>query len=215
MATEPLLALAALGLTHVVTLPLVLLLPRSPAPHAADGHAQPEPDDVDERTARRMLVLFRTGLASSYVLMASIAPLLPHVLGALGLTAAAKTPMAAIWMTARVGMFLVMERWHGWHGRYRTAVWAGALMCAGAALTLTSPLFGEDTGRVIIAAGLVALGSGVGAVYAAAIYYAMHAGPAAVDSGGKHEAMIGVGYTVGPFVALAIGSAFGLFFVAG
>jgi hypothetical protein len=39
-------------------------------------------------------------------------------------------------------------------------------------------------------------------VYSGAIYYAMEVGQSEVEAGGKHEALIGTGYTVGPGVLL-------------
>lgn len=50
--------------------------------------------------------------------------------------------------------------------------------------------------------GLVLFGFGAATVYAAALYYAMEVGAAEVDAGGTHEAMIGVGYSVGPLCSL-------------
>jgi hypothetical protein len=42
----------------------------------------------------------------------------------------------------------------------------------------------------------------MGVVYYAALYYAMSVGRAEVDAGGTHEALIGVGYTIGPLASL-------------
>ena len=46
-------------------------------------------------------------------------------------------------------------------------------------------------------------GVGMGAVYYAALYYGLAVGHADVDAGGTHEGLIGVGYCLGPLVALA------------
>ena len=57
-------------------------------------------------------------------------------------------------------------------------------------------------------AGLVALGIGMATIYSGALYYALVVGQAEVEAGGTHEALIGVGYTVGPLCGLlAIGAA--------
>ena len=69
-------------------------------------------------------------------------------------------------------------------------------MVGGVALALLAP----NVGLAIL--GLLAFGVGVGGVYAAALYYAMAVGASEVDAGGKHEATIGAGYTIGPLAAL-------------
>jgi hypothetical protein len=71
---------------------------------------------------------------------------------------------------------------------------------------------GEGPAGIAIACvGLVAFGAGLALIYVAALYYAMHVGGGgqnSVDEGGKHEALIGAGYTVGPLCGLgAVGLA--------
>ena len=55
--------------------------------------------------------------------------------------------------------------------------------------------------------GLALFGLGLSVTYSAAIYYALEVGQSEVQAGGKHEALIGVGYTFGPFVGLAASQA--------
>src|SRR5690606_24106982 len=81
-----------------------------------------------------------------------------------------------------------------------------ALLLAGFAMTVLSPLLGPGTPAVLlIGAGLAVLGVGLGVIYAGAIYYAMEVGKAEVEAGGTHEALIGLGYTLGPACGLAAG----------
>jgi hypothetical protein len=47
----------------------------------------------------------------------------------------------------------------------------------------------------------------VGTIYAGAFYYAMAVGAAEVEAGGKHEALIGAGYCLGPVCGLLAGKA--------
>ena len=63
--------------------------------------------------------------------------------------------------------------------------------------------------------GVACLGTGLGIIYYAALYYAMAVGRAAVEAGGVHEGLIGAGYTCGPLagllgVAIAPGRAAGI-----
>ena len=54
----------------------------------------------------------------------------------------------------------------------------------------------------VLVAGLFAYGAGMGVIYYASLYYVMAVGAAAVDAGGNFEALIGVGYCVGPLLGL-------------
>jgi hypothetical protein len=54
----------------------------------------------------------------------------------------------------------------------------------------------------MLAAGLVALGLGQGAIYYSAIYYGLAVGAAEVEAGGIHEALVGMGYFIGPGIGL-------------
>ena len=102
---------------------------------------------------------------------------------------------------ARLLAFIVLERWHAWHGRRRTLIWSGGAMALGFAGVLLAP------DKWWMVGALTVLGVGIGTTYAAALYYAMEAGDANVDAGGAHEAMIGVGYMSGPLAALvAVGA---------
>ena len=51
-------------------------------------------------------------------------------------------------------------------------------------------------------AGLLAFGLGQGILYYAALYYGMAVGQGQVEQGGRHEAIIGLGYLGGPALAL-------------
>jgi hypothetical protein len=50
--------------------------------------------------------------------------------------------------------------------------------------------------------GLLVFGVGMGLTYYAAFYYALAVGHAEVDAGGTFEALIGLGYCVGPLLGL-------------
>lgn len=206
MENQPRLILGLLGVAMFATAVLLAWFPREPAPHVEEDASEHE---IDPDRAIRLLRVFRISLLGSYALHSALTPLLPHLLEDMGLSEKQKTPFASIWMASRLGMFILMERWHGWHGRWRTVWWACGLMLAGFAVCSVSPVIasqsGDASGLWAMGIGLGFLGAGIGAVYAAALYYAMEAGPAAVESGGKHEGMIGLGYTAGPVMALVIG----------
>ena len=106
-------------------------------------------------------------------------------------------------MAARVVAFTLMERWHGWHGRWSIPlIGAAILLIAFAGLILAPTQLPLDSARIVFVVSLLGFGVGVGIIYTAALYYAMHVGAAEVDAGGVHETLIGIGYTIGPACGL-------------
>jgi hypothetical protein len=134
-------------------------------------------------------------LPFSYVVAAALAPVLPHRLASLGAGAAASL-LAALWMAARFVVLLVMWRSSFWHGRWETLAIGGVALVGGLALVVLSPAL------PLLLGGLLLFGVGMGLIYYAALYYSMAVGHAAVDAGGGFEALIGVGYCLGPLLGL-------------
>jgi hypothetical protein len=165
------------------------LTPR-PAPHpAAPASAAIGPEyPWLLRTASWLLPL-------SYVISSTLAPVLPHRLAAVGVGAPASA-LAAVWMAARFAALFAMWRTNFWHGRWETLLIAASALIAGVALVLLS-----STPLGLIA-GLVLYGVGMGLIYYSTLYYAMAIGHGAVDAGGNFEALIGLGYVVGPSMGL-------------
>lgn len=193
---RPLGVLAGLAAVHLASLALLRLLPEAPARHV-ENHEPHPPIYV------RLLFAHRILLAAGYVVMFALSPYLPTLLGRLGVRAALETPFASIWLLARVATFFAMERWHGWHGRWSVAVWGSALLLLGFGLAVMAPdLAAPPLALALLGLGLAGFGVGIASLYSAALYYALEVGSAEVDAGGKHEALIGVGYTVGPLCGL-------------
>lgn len=203
MGTAPLAVLGALGVVHAVCVPMLALIGREPGTAAAlrPGRARRHAGFADADAlarAKRLCVAFRFAMLMSYVLISAVTPMYPDLLGRLGVSAAGKTLLASVWMGTRVGMFVLMERWHGWHGRWSPLWWASVFFAVGLALSM-APL-----GAAWFVAALAAYGVAQGALYAGAFHYAMEVGEAKVDAGGVHEALIGTGYMVGPLAALVV-----------
>ncbi len=122
--------------------------------------------------------------------------MLPQRLAAVGV-GGGKSFLAAGWMAMRFVVLLVMWRSRFWHGRWGTLLAAGAALAAGLALVLV----GGSAPALI--AGLLVYGGGMGLTYHASLYYAMAVGRGAVDASGAFEALIGVGYCLGPLLGIA------------
>ena len=91
----------------------------------------------------------------------------------------------------------VMSRVLFWHGKWSALAMAGSALAGGLALVL---LAGTAVG---IVTGLAVFGVGMGLTYCLALYYSLSVGKGAVDAGGGFEALIGLGYLVGPLLGLA------------
>lgn len=165
-------------------------LPAHPAPHDRAAGAQ-----AVGPTYRALLAAASWLLPASYVVSATLAPILPHRLAAVGAGGAASL-VAAAWMGTRFLALAVMWRTHFWHGRWTTLAAGAAALVGGLALVLLARAL------PVLVAGLFAYGAGMGIIYYASLYYVMAVGAAAVDAGGNFEALIGVGYCLGPLLGL-------------
>ena len=163
----------------------------------------PEPPPLDHAAAAPVastypLLLWssRVLLPVSYLLLDALSPLLPGVWARTGVPLAWAAALSSTWMVARFGIFVLLSRWSGWRGRPGMLVTGALVLLAGFAVALS----GSTAAAVL--AGLVAFGIGQGAVYYAALYYGMAVGHGEVEQGGRHEAVIGLGYLGGPALAL-------------
>lgn len=192
-ASTPLTKWAIIGLAGLNMLALVTLrwFPSRPGAHGEEAGI---PEETIEYPA--LLRSARVLLPLSYLLVGTISPLMPYLVAHLNVEDAWKTPATATWMIARVLAMAVMWRLSFWHGRWGTLLFAGVGMAAGFVMIVTA-------GSVsMLLAGLFLFGAAQGVVYFAALYYAMAVGRAAVDAGGMHEGLIGVGYAIGPMLGL-------------
>jgi hypothetical protein len=196
--SHPLDVLTVLAAIYVGAGLSVLALPPYPARHLPDPHGLVPPD------YRPLLRIFRLQLPVSFMVVAVVEPFLPTALSAIAVEPAWKTPAAATWMTTRVGAFILLERWHGWHGRWWMTYAPAAAMLLGFGLSAAAPLVGPEWGLLTLLTGLGLFGLGIGAIYHAAFHYAMEVGEAEVDAAGVHEALIGAGYTLGPACGLTL-----------
>ena len=173
----------------------LLILPKfrpNPKPHGSEA-----PFDESGPRYRYLLRASRYLLPSSYVLVSVLSPLLPYRMESLGVAVEWQTPLTSVWMAARVAVLIAMWKLASWHGRWSTLVVAGITMSIGfVSVVLTPNLVGMTL-------GLTLLGTGVGMTYYAALYYALAVGHAEVEAGGTHEALIGLGYTIGPLIGWA------------
>ncbi|MDX2132641.1 MAG: hypothetical protein SFY69_11385 [Planctomycetota bacterium] len=195
--TAPALAIALVSLMHAGALVLLPRFAPEPAPHL-DGAHEPHPP-----VYAHLLFTFRLLLPMSYVVMAALGPYLPRAAERVEIPGAWQAFIPIAWLLPRVLTFEVMRRWERWHGRWYLPIAGGCLLVGSFALTLGSAWFAPGIDAAVLLAGLLGFGVALGVIYTAAIYYAMEVGQAEVNAGGTHEALIGVGYTIGPAFGLA------------
>ncbi|MBY0308078.1 MAG: hypothetical protein K2Q09_04990 [Phycisphaerales bacterium] len=186
---------AVMGAVHLLA--LTLLLWHNPHPGSHDQTAHPTPPSYAP-----LLSLHRALMPASYLVCYALSPFLPTMSDALRLADRWQAVFASIWLGARPVTFFIMDHWNGWHGTKFTATAGSACVLGGFAGCVLSVFLAPGAGVVLAALSLAVFGSGMAMIYVAALYYAMEVGAAAVDEGGKHETLIGVGYTVGPLCGL-------------
>lgn len=197
------LMLALLGGVHLLSAGALARFDRRPAPHGPGG-ADPE-DHADADRYARLLRVFRTLLPASYLVSSALGAYLPTIMDRLPLETSWHTPIAGAWLLARVFTFWTLQHWHGWHGRWGAPVAGIGLLVVGFAACICSTLLpGGELGVALVVAGLLCFGAGMATIYVGALYYALASSDERVDSGGTHEALIGLGYTGGPACGLGV-----------
>lgn len=171
-----------------------LAFPPSP-PHFNETHPARAPSALLDGY-RKLLVAARIAMLGSYMMMYVLAPLMPDIMRNVGFGTAAAARAAGVLDLARFASFLGLFAYAGWHGRKMP------IFCAIFALPVGfgAALFGSSAPSVL--AGEVLFGAAAGFLYTAALYYAQLVENASVDAGGAHEALIGVGYALGPAAGL-------------
>jgi MFS family permease len=191
MQTEARMAIVLLGALHAVALIPLMRFERSPGKHDHESSAT-----AVQREYPFLLRAAHTLLPMAYVMVSAMGALMPYLMNDLHLDTAVQTPTASIWMWARIVSMAIMWQLGFWHGRW------GTLLLGAVAMTLGFAMIVAGVSVPLMACGLVMFGAGMGIIYYAALYYAMSVGKAEVDAGGTFEALIGVGYAVGPLTGL-------------
>ncbi|MFG0258788.1 MAG: hypothetical protein ACF8LK_00435, partial [Phycisphaerales bacterium JB041] len=197
----PLGVLLVFGVLQLASTALLIPMGREPGRHLPE-HLEPHPPVYVP-----LLTTFRLLLPTSYFVVSIWSPYAPDVLDRLAVDVGWQTPVAATWMLSRFVVFIAMERWHGWHGRWWLVAVGAVGMVGGIGIALAAPLVGGPLGVGLLLAGLALLGIGNGVIYVASLYYAMEVGAGEVEAGGTHEALIGMGFAGGPLTGLlAVGA---------
>lgn len=190
-ASRTLLVLAPISLLSIFLLRWFPARPAAHPPEHAHTHIAPQ--------YAYLLRATRFVMPTSYIFISVIGPVLPFLLRDLAIDDAMKTPIASVWMFARMFTVVLLAQLTFWHGRWSTLA-VGISLLAGGFATI---VLATDVSMLMI--GLTLFGAGHGIIYYAGLYYAMAVGGAEVDAGGRFEALIGVGYVIGPVAGMLAG----------
>jgi hypothetical protein len=180
---------------QLLSLVLLLRVPSRPV-RLPEDHPALLPAEEAARCGR-LLVANRWMMMASYAAMFVLAPLIPSLLRGLGYGVESAAALSGLTDASRLAAFVIMGLFGGWHGRIGLTLACIGLLPAGFALILA----GGASVPVIL--GMVAFGFVSGAIYYAALYYALVCHNAAVEAGGHHEALIGGACALGPLAGLA------------
>ena len=133
----------------------------------------------------------------AYVAINTVAATMPMLASRLELSPMMVGFFCSIWFFARLGTFLILWLWPGWHYRLSWFLASyGLLMVSFVGLSL---------GRLVwvVVLSQVTFGIAIGLIYYSSLYYSMDAGDSKGDHGGIHESAIGAGIFLGPAVGAA------------
>src|SRR5260370_32021517 len=188
---------ACIHLAQLALLPsLSARSPQTPAP--IKGPAPPPPHKPEEaafhQPVRPETFLKLAWLANpfAYVAIYTVLAAIPSLARRLELSTAESGFFCSLWFFVRLGAFVFLWRWSGWHYRFRWLFAAFvALILSFATLLLAGQFW-------VLLLAQVAFGAAVGLIYYSSLFYSMDVGETKGEPGGFHEAAIGAGIFAGP-----------------
>jgi predicted MFS family arabinose efflux permease len=133
----------------------------------------------------------------AYVAVNTLFAVMPGLAIKLGLSPTKVGLFCSVWLFGRLGAFITLWQWTGWHYRFRWMVAGFILLIASFMLILlASKLW-------IVVVAQIFFGFAAGLMYYASLFYSMDVGEASASHGGLHEAAIGLGVCLGTGVGAA------------
>ena len=193
---------------HAASAALILLFPASPGDvadpvMAAPAHPQAEAELLRQRTLA--LWLSRIALPAMYVVSNSLMAMMPSMPVLQQLSPVWQTIFASVWIVARWVMFLLLTATAFWHTRPRLLLIAALGLLVSFLVTTTPPsqLLPElnlslRVDLTLLVLGQIGLGIAMGLIYMSSLYFGMVLSEGSTEHGGYHEALIGLGFVLGP-----------------
>lgn len=184
---------------HLAQAGLLLWLSRNAAgEHVAEAsHVVLEQIELNPRPIARARTFLRMAWLANpfaYVAINTVVAVVPSLARQLNLSPALAGVVCSIWFFARLGTFLLLWLWNGWHYRLGWFLGAYLLLVATFATLLLVP------NLPVLVLAQVGFGFALGLIYYSSLYYSMNVGEAKGEHGGVHEAAIGAGIFAGPAI---------------
>ena len=159
----------------------------------------PLPDPNRPTPARAKTFLRMAWLANpfAYVAVNTLLAVMPGIAHKFQLSPMFAGFVCSLWCFVRLGAFVVLLRWAGWHYRFRWLAASFAVLILSFATILLSP------NLVVLITAQIFFGGAIGLIYYSSLFYSMDASETKSEHGGIHEAAIGAGNCVGPAVGAA------------
>src|ERR1044071_346962 len=153
-----------------------------------------EPNPRPVAKARSFLAMAWLANPFAYIAINTSIAVMPGVARRLGLSTMVAGFCCSIWCFARLGAFLGLWHWTGWHSRFRWLATAFVALVASFATLVLAPNL-----TTLVAAQLV-FGCALGVIYYSSLFYSMDLSQTKGEHGGIHEAAIGLGNFAGPAI---------------
>ncbi len=158
------------------------------------------PTEIHPHTAARARSFLRMAWLANpfaYIGINTLIAVMPGIARRLELSTMLAGFWGSLWCFARLGTFVGLWLWPGWHYRFRWLL-AAYLGLVGAFITILLA-----SNLPFLVAGQMVFGGAVGLIYYSSLFYSMDIGETKGEHGGIHESAIGLGICAGPAVGAA------------
>ena len=166
-------------------------------PPAAPPPPDPDPDRPSPAKAKSFLRMAWVANPFAYIAINTLIAVIPGLALRLHLSPMLAGFTCSIWCFARLGVFIALWFWTGWHYRFRWLVTSFATLIVTFVLILAAP------NLVVLIVAQIFFGAAIGLIYYSSLFYSMDASEIKSEHGGIHEAVIGAGNCIGPAVGAA------------
>lgn len=166
------------------------------AREAAETAAQAPAKPHEPASPRAKVFLRMAWLANpfAYIAIQTLIAVIPGIAAKFQLSPMLAGFACTLWYFARVGAFIALWHWPGWHYRFNWLALSFLVLITSFATVIMAP-----TLAVLIIAQIF-LGAAIGLIYYSSLFYSMDAGDTKGEHGGIHEAAIGMGNCLGPAI---------------
>jgi MFS family permease len=190
------------AILHLCSLVVLVLTSRGAPTESVDIQAVPHPVPERELLRKRQLALWlsRTALPATYTVIYGLMPMMPSLPVMRNLPTTLETVVGSVWLTTRLLAFIILAFGSWWHTRPRALLWAAIVMGVAFFGMTLRPTGGASPSIDLISmiAWQAVLGLAIGMIYSGSLYFGMVLSEGSTEHGGYHEALIGVGWILGP-----------------